>query len=54
VGGQSIVTEEWPSRCPECDAALVIGSLFSVLTEWPEFLARYGIRNVAMEAVGSG
>jgi hypothetical protein len=42
------MAEEYPYWCPGCGAALIIGSLFSYMDRWPEFLARHGIQNVAM------
>jgi hypothetical protein len=41
------MTDDLPV-CPGCNARLFYGSLLSMLADWPEALARDGIRQVAM------
>jgi hypothetical protein len=48
VGGETNVIHERPCRCPECGAALLIDSPVNILARWPEILARYGFKAVAM------
>ena len=42
------MTDERPCRCPECGVALLIDSPVNILARWPEILARYGFKAVAI------
>jgi hypothetical protein len=48
VGGEINVTDDWPCQCPGCGAALLIDAPINILARWPEILARYGFKAVAM------
>jgi hypothetical protein len=42
------MSEEWPCRCLGRSAALIVDAPINILTRWPEIIARYGFKRVAM------
>jgi hypothetical protein len=48
VEGERNVTDKWPWHCPGCGAALLIDAPIKILARWPEILAEYGFKAVAM------